>query len=896
MAIQCPHCLKKLGLRHVRAGRFDPKCPSCGSSFVVRIQVLSQEEFAKYRKQRSREKRAVRKLKKLDRQPKDAVLTLNEIAAENIAPTMMAGGESSSIPFSASAFVSSDAGLHEPSKNGSQTNDGSHPDSLGGYRVLKELGRGGMGAVYLAKQNSLNRQVAIKTIRPQLASNPAFISRFTREAYAAAQLTHHNIVQVYDLAEDHNIHFFSMEYIDGTALDKLLAERKKLEPRTAIGFILQAARGLQFAHEHGMVHRDVKPANLLLNQHGIVKVADLGLVKTQDSVDPLNNEAAATVESPGGSAPGITTVGDSLGTPSYMSPEQCENAAGVDHRADVYSLGCTMYALLTGRPPFVGRSSDEVIKQHMTAPVTPPINLVSSLPPALSDLNVRMLAKRPEERPADLAQVIAELEGMLEKGASPIAQYADTLSHWMTKYRICKLAMMRPRVIQGLYGLAAIVAVFLCARLQLIAALSIIAIPLVGTVAYVFVRGLLDRSHLIGQLRKLLFSSRWMDYAVALLCLCVFCGGIAVLNLYVPAILASVFGIAAAVGFYFGVDRVIESERQPTLQGANDTVRQMRLEGMDESSIQRIVAEACGEHWEEFFEQLFGYPAKRSMRKLLENERAGVRFRKHAVWRDKIVDAIDSRLDELEMSRQRKRMRKVEMAKLMAQGVPKSDARKRAYAESEVAIEHSMALRASAREFAMASAERRRALKNLVSSARAGNTRRNISIVVRLRKLSRSAFGGKVRFALGIALLVLGLAWLHHNQVFSQLQQTASSIGSVSHLTNVDVKEIGSSVAGNLSDRSNYQALPFLPAELGELLGCIGTTLAGLSLVLTAPCSGVKSIALAFGAASVAVLGPALLADYVPDLPFTIPLLQASELAAFIASGLLVAGCWWQSD
>lgn len=860
---------------------------------------MSEPAFAKYRKQRSHEKRSVRKLKEIKKRLAVAEASLDDLQRDAVASEVQAANQSpaqgdvSSIAISASAFVSSDLESDAPLSNASHANGGALPQSLGGYRVLKELGHGGMGAVYLAKQNSLNRQVAIKTIRPQLASNPAFISRFTREAYAAAQLTHHNIVQVYDLAEDHGTHFFSMEFVDGTPLDRLLAERKQLEPRVAIGFVLQAARGLLFAHEHGMVHRDVKPANLLLNSHGIVKVADLGLVKTRDSKETLGRTTQPAEDA--NSSNGITTIGDSLGTPSFMSPEQCENAAGVDHRADIYSLGCTLYALLTGRPPFTGRSSDEVIKQHKSSQVTPPLKLVQAVPPQLSDLNVRMLAKQPDDRPKDLGEVVAQLEVMLEKGASPVARYADTLAHWMAQFRSSKLAILRPRIIQGLYAIAALLAVFLLARWQLIAAISIFAIPIVGTLTYVFVRGLFEESHLMWQVRKLIFSSRWMDYIVALVCIGIFCSGVAIFNLYVPVIVSGILGLAAASGFYFGIDRIIDSQRKPSLQSARDVVRQMRLEGMDESSIQRIAAEACGEHWEEFFEHLFGYPAKRTMRKLLETERAGMRFHKYATWRDKIVDAIDARLDELEISRQRKRMRKVEMANLIAQGVSKQDARKRAYEESELAVEHSMALRTSAREFAVAGAERRRALKQLVGSARAGGSRRKISILDRMRKLPNTAFGGKARFAFGVVLLVLGLAWLQHNQVFSGIQQAATSIGSVSDLGNVDVNQLGSSISAGISDRTSYEALPFLPGVFGELLGCIGTTVAGLVLVTTAPCGGVKSIAIALGAAMMAILGPSLLIDYIPELPFSPPQLHASELAAYLLAILMTGVCWWQS-
>ena len=145
--------------------------------------------------------------------------------------------------------------------------------------MLKVLGKGGMGAVLLGRQLSLDRKVALKVMHPEIAENPSFVARFTREAYAAAQLTHHNVVQIYDIGEDKGQHFFSMEFVAGRSLMDLLHEQGRVGPEAAVGYTLQAARGLRQGHNQGMVHRDVKPANLLMNGEGIVKVADLGLVK-----------------------------------------------------------------------------------------------------------------------------------------------------------------------------------------------------------------------------------------------------------------------------------------------------------------------------------------------------------------------------------------------------------------------------------------------------------------------------------------------------------------------------------------------------------------------------------------------------------------------------------------
>ncbi|HRX83254.1 MAG TPA: serine/threonine-protein kinase, partial [Pirellulaceae bacterium] len=260
------------------------------------------------------------------------------------------------------------------------------PERLGGYRIIRELGSGAMGAVYLAKQVSLDRLVALKVIQRRFAKNPTFLARFTREAYAAAQLTHHNVVQIYDLGTDGQTSFFSMEYVRGKSLAELSEDQGPMEPKTAVGYILQAARGLEFAHSHGMVHRDVKPANLMLNAQGVVKVADLGLVKTPDSdgeqldAADLNTPNASSLAS---ARSNVTMRNAVIGTPNYMAPEQAQNASNVDHRADIYSLGCTLYSLLTGRPPFAGDTVMEVISKHRIEPVVRPELVVDKIPRAV---------------------------------------------------------------------------------------------------------------------------------------------------------------------------------------------------------------------------------------------------------------------------------------------------------------------------------------------------------------------------------------------------------------------------------------------------------------------------------------------------------------------------------
>ncbi len=316
------------------------------------------------------------------------------------------GSVASSAPSHASKLASSSSNA---------TGSSTAINRLGGYRILKELGAGGMGSVYLAKQISLDRTCALKTIQAKWAQNPRVIARFIREAYAAAQLTHHNVVQIYDLGVDGNTNFFSMELVSGGSLDDQLKSKGKLPPKLAATLILQASRGLKFAHDHGMVHRDIKPANLMMTSDGMVKVADMGLVKTQTADElPAGDDTDVQSLVLASARSQVTAIGSSMGTPAYMSPEQSADATNVDKRADIYSLGCTFYALLTGKPPFDGNTMLEVITKHRVEKIVRPERIISGLPTVLGDVIEKMTAKKPEDRYQDLEDLIDDLEVYLE--------------------------------------------------------------------------------------------------------------------------------------------------------------------------------------------------------------------------------------------------------------------------------------------------------------------------------------------------------------------------------------------------------------------------------------------------------------------------------------------------
>jgi formylglycine-generating enzyme required for sulfatase activity/tRNA A-37 threonylcarbamoyl transferase component Bud32 len=299
---------------------------------------------------------------------------------------------------------------------------------LGQYVILERLGEGGMGRVYKARHRRLDRIDAVKVIRPEHLDNPAAVQRFQREARSAARLDHSNIVRVYDAGEAGGTHYLALEYVEGKDLGRLVKESGPLPVALACDYARQAALGLQHAHKHGLVHRDIKPQNLLLSSSPlapgeregggegtvrVVKILDMGLARLQ--------HAAAEDKSSS-----LTGEGAVVGTMDFLAPEQALDAHRVDIRADLYSLGCTLYYLLTGQVPFPGGTAAEKILKHQKAAPTPAEQLRPELPVGVAVLLGRLLAKRPAER----YQTPAELAGALRPFCP--ARQPETVSGSMT--------------------------------------------------------------------------------------------------------------------------------------------------------------------------------------------------------------------------------------------------------------------------------------------------------------------------------------------------------------------------------------------------------------------------------------------------------------------------------
>jgi serine/threonine protein kinase len=269
---------------------------------------------------------------------------------------------------------------------------------LGKYLILEQLGSGGMGIVYLAEHRLLHRRVALKILPVQLARDPWFLEQFYHEARAIAALQHPNIVRAHDVDREGELHFLVMEYVDGASLQTLVEKHGPLPVLRAAHYVSQAARGLQHAFQAGLVHRDVKPGNLLLDRQGTVKVSDLGLACfLRDRPEPEPKDRKAQVQT--------------LGTDDYLAPEQVVDSDAVDIRADVYGLGATFYFLLTGRPPFPDVELPwQKLVSHLTRRPRPIAQFRPDVPADLAAVVEKMLAKNPWERyqtPAAVAEALA---------------------------------------------------------------------------------------------------------------------------------------------------------------------------------------------------------------------------------------------------------------------------------------------------------------------------------------------------------------------------------------------------------------------------------------------------------------------------------------------------------
>jgi serine/threonine-protein kinase len=273
-----------------------------------------------------------------------------------------------------------------------------------GYKLLGKLGSGAMATVYKARQLSLDRLVAIKVLPRKFTQSPQFIERFYAEGRAAAQLNHPNIVQAYDVGKAGDYHYFVMEYVDGRTVYDDIIKHKRYNEDDAIDIMIQIAEALQHAHDRGLIHRDVKPKNIMLTREGVAKLADMGLARA------LTDKEAAEAER-----------GKAFGTPYYISPEQIRGELRIGPQTDIYSLGATFYHMVTGNVPFDGKNPSDVMHKHLKNELVPPDHVNPKLSARVAEVIEMMMAKDPRKRYQSCRDLLVDLRAIRAKKDPPIA-------------------------------------------------------------------------------------------------------------------------------------------------------------------------------------------------------------------------------------------------------------------------------------------------------------------------------------------------------------------------------------------------------------------------------------------------------------------------------------------
>ena len=919
MAIQCPYCMHLMEVKGAKPGRFTPRCASCKRKFALVVPddaAVAPTVAALAQAKRDEpladditaalgiEKTPVPRLKKASAAgatmapPSSASVTAppptsappsRTVSVDVKAPTVA----SMAIPSHADVTTAPGAALptvpdrtpqidldrvtRADTGSATTTSNGELHGTIGGYHILNRLGQGGMGAVYLARQLSLDRNVAMKVLLEQLAEDPQFIARFTREAYAAAQLTHHNMVQIHDIGAQRRTHFFSMEFVEGQTLAALVREKGRIDPEVAVGYVLQAARGLKFAHDHGMVHRDVKPENLMLNVHGIVKVADLGLVKTADQKKDEAARAKAAAASGNWYDTQTTQLNISMGTPAYMPPEQATDAANVDHRADIYSLGCTLYTLLVGRPPFTAKTAMEVITKHMKEPITPPSVIDDHVPESLSAIILRMVAKRPQDRYQTMGDVIAALEGFLGTDStgpfSPSEEQVKALEGCVSWFNGSSWAKQRTRLIRAfvplsvlLLAVALFVPVGAAAKIQW--AGGVLGFIVLTPLFYLLVSGVTQRTHLMLKVREFVFASRILDWLTWVVGGLLVVGVLVALNWHLMWLAFAVAAAIVAALFHFTIDPLVQRQQMDPVLQAEALLKKMRGRAVPEASLQQFVCKYAGEQWEAFYEALFGFESKLLAREKWGKSsaigRAGVGDRgrprpKHAAWREPVLAWIDGRQKARREAKERKLLANLEHASLKAKGYSETAAKKKAARVAETLIMKAAEMREDAKAAAMETAppppkpdeqkkpDEKPPEQTAAQTTEAARKRKKMLDDEGLEGFEHLSYfqrryggwaglflGPAVRFSLGAVLLTGCILWVKQNKLFNTDAIAAVKMDTAAAIDGISANDAAAAtVAASTSTPRKPLELKMVPARATRYFDGWAPGVAGVILVFS---------------------------------------------------------------
>jgi eukaryotic-like serine/threonine-protein kinase len=710
------------------------------------------------------------------------------------------------------------------------------PRVIGSYRVLQELRRDRLGPVLLTRHRATGREVALTVLKPEWACLPRYVFRLVRDAFAVAQVGHPNLVRLVALGESRGRLHFASELVEGSTLAERVGQQGPLPPREAVAHILQAARGLMFAHGQGLVHGDLRPEDIVVDHEGLTRVAGLGLARTPESV-------AADI------------ARETTGPIALGDRREEETRAAV--RTDLHGLGRTLYYLLTRSTPVVDGHALDVLEL-----------VARGVPANLAEILGNLINARPGHGYADLGQAITALERYLNASSpgatAPREEHTRTLIECVAAFRASPAATLRRRIVLGGAGACALVVLLSLLAHQPRVAAGFLGLGLMTALAYFVVNGMSARTDLFTKTRGLVLESRG-DWLIGLAGLALFATTLVVLHLHWAYIGFGVLGVVLALAIHFEIDRKVESERHEAVAEARALLRALRLQGVAEETLWPFVRTTAGDDWEEFFTALFGSEWARASRAPSDRGLGNLIRKRSLPWRDWLTSWVEDRQETRRLAREKPLLQAIEERGLVAEGVNLLTARRKSRRIAEAMVAVSAELRGAARTPASpppaglaGQSSVARAIGQAVDAPEQVLVEREHGRLGPETSLAWDLLlGPRTRFLFGAALLVGCLLWVDQNGIVTGAQIKDVATRAIEHPdplqalrdTRIDVR---------VPLRTTPLRLPFLPQPVSNLFHDFNAGAAGLILILSALLSGARVGLFAIPGAAIALFGPAL--------------------------------------
>jgi hypothetical protein len=882
-----------MGLEDTKPGRYAAKCPRCGETCVIAVphdRSLLPEVTRSDPRNASVDP---------EDEPRSA-LRADATPAENPAPIKR-------LEEAFLAWLRELPALLLSLVRGPMGKSGRLPAWVAGYHVVGEAEPDAVGAAYLAKPLFSDRRVVVRVVNREWERNAIYLSRLVHDLHATALMHHPNLVEVVDFGASGRSHYIALERPGGQNLAALLGSKGRLEPAKAAAVVLQAARGLRFAHNHGMIHRDVKPERISIDADGLVKVAGVGLTATP-ALAEADLASAGKLKQSGAMALATTVP---VGAPAFMAPEQTRENGVVDARADIYSLGCVLFYLLTGRPPFEGSSAVELIAKHQHEPPPSPQRINPAVPQRLSDLTVAMLGKRPDERPGSLDAVIADLERFLAvPGADAVTLSADEtaeLAECAEQFAAAPTRRTRSLAIAAAAGSCTLIVIASLLGRHLFLAGGFLGLGLMTAFAYFMVHGFSDGTALFHKTCDVVTNSGWRGRLIAVASAILILMLLNVFHLLGAWIAFGLLAVVAAVAFHEMFDRRLASERAEPLAIARRAVGVLRRRGVAEESIRRLVCVASGPVWEEFFEAIFGYDAKLEARARWGLDSHQRPLPKFAAWRDPMIAWLEAKERARREERDIALLQRIEEQGLQAQGVNLLTARRRSARIAQAVVKMATELRSKKghagggahEHFSIARMLRHTAENPDQALSEHSEARFPLRLWVALA--IHTLLGPTPRFLAGAALVVGCLVWMDQNAIVTgrQYREAAEKVREAASKA-VESKDVNAvreikprELIGEESLARAREAfekggtrpldVPMVPRALLQRFNGFNPGVAGLILIVSALFRGTWVNLLSAAGAAVAWLGPSF-------GPPTAEMGKAQLVSMAIGVALMVAG------